>query len=706
MKKLFYILAAACVVSMSMTSCSDLLEEDNFGNPSVEDMMGDPDGAVMVIGQAYADLKWIHDHWGYWGVNTLTSDEAACPPRNEGTDWDDAGYWASINIHTWDSFGKAFLNIWDTTIAGAVRCNQILHTMPNYKESIGANYDAFVGELEVLRSYYFYLLFDCFGRIPYVESFDKEYTDPLMDVADVWSHLVACLERNAPNMKAVSGSDRASYYGRVTQGFAYGLLSRLYLNAESYADDGQEAKFAEKVFSDKYFIRSEAEREGENDKRQLVPARWLKNEGNFYTCCVECCDAVIGAASYRIEDSYFDNFAINNEESEENIFVTVDDGNDTFDHRGWGDMSSKFRLLAMTLHYNHQQTWGLVEKPWCGFSARPTFMELYKSDKSGESADVRGPGNELFTNKTIIRTVTDTTHVKANNKEWIVYTYEESAEPKLGVETQLCIDTIYRTENGKQVIDKLIYESVEIAEGTPAGTESKQRWGWFVGPVLDKEGRLTSYAEKNPEYDKDEAEELGDKYTVPEAIAVNTIITTDMRDIKHDASYNDGARMWKYEIEKTGKNRWADNDFVIMRYAEILWNKEEALKRGGAGASGVGTPDFQTLMARSFEHTNNGNADVNTRVAKFKEAYGDPATWSDKDFLDERGREFFWELLRRRDLIRFDEYKNVEFVEDKGSYRNWFPIPYAVIERSLRDPKTGKPIWTQNPGYTDPWADK
>ncbi len=669
MKKLFYILAAACVVSMSMTSCSDLLEEDNFGNPSVEDMMSNADGAVMVIGQAYADLKWIHDHWGYWGVNTLTADEACCPPRNEGTDWADGGYWESINVHTWDSFGEAFRNIWDTTIAGAVRCNQILNTMPKYKESIGANYDAFVGELEVLRSYYFYLLFDCFGRLPYIENFDKEYNEPLMSVPDVWSHLVACLERNAPNMVAVTSSNRSQYYGRVTQGFAYGLLSRLYLNAESYAEDGKEADFANAVFSDKYFIRSEAEREGKDDNRQLIPARWLAHEGDFYTCCVECCDAVISSPSYTIEDSYFDNFAITNENSEENIFVTVDDGNNSFDHRSWGSMSSKFRLLAMTLHYNHQQTWGLIEKPWCGFSARPSFMELYKSDAAKLNFDVRGVGNEKL------------------EKE---------------VETYAIKDSIMSAD-GKKVEKYIYYTTKDLGlTDLPAGTECKKRWGWFVGPVLDKDGKLTNYAEVNPEYDEKKAEELGKEYDVPEAIAVNTIITTDIRNI-NDASYNDGARMWKYEIDKSGKVQWADNDFVLMRYAEILWNKEEAIKRGGAGATGVGTPDFQKLLARSFEYT---DGDVNARAAKFKEVYGDPATWSAEQILDERGREFFWELLRRRDLIRFDRYKTVQYVNQQESFRNWFPIPYAVIERSLRDPQTKKPIWTQNPGYTDPWADK
>lgn len=695
MKKLFYILVAA--FTLSMVSCTEftesLLGEDNFGNPSVEDMMSDPDGAVMVIGQAYADLKWIHDHWGYWGVNSLTSDEAACPPRNEGTDWSDGGYWTSINVHTWDSFGEAFRNIWDTTIAGAVRCNQILNTMPNYKESIGKNYDAFVGELEVLRSYYFYLLFDCFGRLPYIENFKQEYKDPLMEPADVWSHLVACLERNAPNMVAVSTGNRANYYGRVTQGFAYGLLSRLYLNAESYADDGSEAQFASKVFSDKYFIRSEAEREGEGDTRQVIPARWLKNEGDFYTCCVECCDAIINAGSYEIEDCYFDNFAIANEKSLENILVTVDDGNNNFDHRSWGSMSNKFRLLAMTLHYNHQLTWGLVEKPWCGFSARPSFMELFKSHD-----DVRGAGNEFYEKEIDIHTITGTDTLTVGNKKWVKYEY--TTERGVGIETSLIIDTIYNAE-GK--VEKYIHEGVKRPEGTVwyAGTTSTKRWGWFLGPVLDKDGYLTDYTEVNPDYDEKLADELGKDYTVPKGIAVPTIITPEFRDI-NDASYNDGARMWKYELDKTGKVQWADNDFVLMRYAEILWNKEEALKRGGKGNSGVGTADFKTMLARNFEYD---GGDVESRVNKYKTVYGDPAGWGVEQILDERGREFYWELLRRRDLIRFDEFKNVQYVTGNDSYRNWFPIPYAVIERAVRD-ENGKPIWTQNKGYTDPWANK
>lgn len=60
-------------------------------------------------------------------------------------------------------------------------CNKLLATLNDNKASMSEKvYNQYVGELEVLRSYYYYMLFDCFGRIPYLEEFVT--TDaPLME---------------------------------------------------------------------------------------------------------------------------------------------------------------------------------------------------------------------------------------------------------------------------------------------------------------------------------------------------------------------------------------------------------------------------------------------------------------------------------------------------------------------------------------------
>ena len=160
---------------------------------------------------------------------------------------------------------------------------------------------------------------------------------------------------------------------------------------------------------------------------------------------------------------------------------------------------------------------------------------------------------------------------------------------------------------------------------------------------------------------------------------------------KEDNNRCDGARMFKYEVDKTKAKEWGENDFVLMRYADVLWMKEEAIKRGGTGATGVNTDDFKTLISRSFAYSTNP-------AQAFEALYGNVSSWDLDNILDERGREFAWELTRRRDLIRFGKFQDVEYVTAKDAYRNWFPIPFAVLNKSLKD-ENGNPLWTQNPGY-------
>ncbi len=573
MKRIIYILSFVALLPV-FSSCEGMLDEVNYGNPTTEEMMQNPENVVLLVGQAYADMKWVHDHWGYWGVSSLTSDECVCPVRMPREDWSDGGYWKNLNTHNWDEFAEAFKNIWNSTISGAVLCNKLLATLDAYKTvMVEADYKRFVGELEVLRSYYYYLLFDCFGRIPYLEEFENR-TEALIEPHIVWSRLVDCLERNAPNMTVVKDSNRAANYGRVTQGFAYALLARLYLNAESF---GVTLENLEESFKTAHNIVSVAD---------------------FYTNAVRCCDEVIKSKSYSIESDFFANFKIENQNSRENIFVIVEDGNAEFDMRYNGSMSNKLRMITLTLTYPMKTTWGLVELPWNGFCARPKYINRYAD------TDLRGPGNE-----------------------------------------------------GK-------------------GTNNTKQWGWFIGPVYDAKGtKILTYAD------------TGDPTT-------KAIITKEITSLT-EAKNCDGARLLKYEVDKSGKYAWGENDFVLMRYADVLWMKEEALKRGGQGTSEIGVnPDFTTMLTRSFNYSDDPDA-------AFKAAYRDPATWTTEDILDERGREFAWELVRRRDLIRYGKYNDptyVDYVTGVDDYRKWFPIPYSVLEKSSVD-ENGNPYWTQNDGY-------
>jgi hypothetical protein len=551
MKK-FLLYTVIFALGLSFTSCEDFLKEQAYGSPTSEELMKDPQNMALLVGQAYAEMKWLHDHWGYWGLNTLTSDEARCPLRNPGNNWDDGGFWADLNTMQWDATGQAFELVWDKCIAGATLCNNILKQISEFEDDVDpAQYARFVAELSVVRSYYYYTMFDLFGRIPYTEEFPDDETAqfPLIEAQQVWESLVACLEQHTPNLPLANNPSKAANYGRATQGLGYALLARLYLNAESY------------------------------DVKTSDP----------YNKCVTYCKKIIDSNVYSIESNFFTNFLVNNEVSNENIFVIVENGNASFDYQDQaGKMANKLRINLLTQHYAFQGPWGLLEKPWNGFAASEAFLSLY------DAKDRRGP----------------------------------------------CADGVGMNINFQNINEK---------------------YGWFLGPVFDKEG-------------KQAVDENG----------LEVIITRSFEGGVKSATWNEGARCMKYETELNSTvNKFSENDFVLFRYADVLYMYAEACWRGATNGSigdMIANADFQLIRTRAG-------------LAPYSGLEGD-------EILNERGREFAWENVRRRDLIRFGQYTGAGYLWDfkEGnvqSYRKWFPIPKKMIEIHAND----REPWKQNDGY-------
>ncbi len=557
MKK-FLLYAIIFGLGLTLTSCEDFLKEEAFGNPTSEELLKDPENMSKLVGQAYAELKWLHDHWGYWGLNTLTTDEARCPKRSPGNHWDDGGFWKNLNSMGWTYEDLAFELVWEKCIEGATMCNKIIKQIAPYKETIDANtFNRYNAELCVLRSYYYYTMFDMFGRIPYTEEFpdSEEAQFPLIERQQVWESLVNCLEAQVQYLPEANDPSKAMNYGRASKGMGYALLARLYFNAESF---GVTAKSSDGK-----------------------PA---------YVKCVEYCDKVINSHVYSIEDNFFNNFLVHNENSDENIFVIVENGNASFDYQDMaGKMCNKLRINMLTQHYAFIDYYSLLEKPWNGFCASTQFMELYTKEKD-LGTDRRGP-----------------------------------CEPNAGT------DIDFQNINTK--------------------------FGWFLGPVKDK---------KTGEVVKDEN---GD-----DVVIVNKLTGPQ------NATWNDGARCFKYETEITTVNKYSENDFVLMRYAEVLYMKAEACLRGGGEiGSLLSDADFQLIRKRAG-------------VKEYSSLTLD-------EILDERGREFAWENLRRRDLIRHNKYTGSaymwDFKQPVEKYRNWFPIPKKYMEIHAKD----RIPWTQNEGY-------
>ena len=611
MKKIYKIALLGVLALTVFTSCDALLEEESFGRPTTEDMLKNEENIVCLVGQAYADLRFMHDHWGYWGVNTLTSDEGLCPIR-KGGDWNDGGYWKYLNTHEWNAYGEAFKNIWNCTVAGSVLCNSLLQTLYSNEETISAEaYGKFVGELEVLRSYYYYLLFDSFGRIPYKEDY-SDRVEGLLEPPVVWAHLVSTLERNAPNMAVVNDSNRSKYAGRCTQGFAYTLLARLYLNAESFGCTPENVMAAART----YDVHN-----GPKGSHPLEEVGInINSVEDFYTNAIRCANKVIESNSYIIEPNYFDNYLIDNVGSRENIFTIVEDGlTADFPERDEYSCKNKLRIEFLSLHYGFQNRYGMQLDCWNGFCARPEYIARFND------YDVRGAG----------------------------------------------------------------------FEGT--GTMDKEQWGWFLGPLCDAEGNVMTemcavYENGQPVYEADGKTPLKEEKEIRMHTSIESLDCADRMD---------GARMYKYELDKEGKYKYMENDFVLFRYADVILMKKEAILRGGSDDNpGIEDSAVNDIKKRTFAYSKKYQG--KDPIVAFDEAYPDAFTALSTDLnggiLAERGREFSWENVRRRDLIRFGQFENIQYVKNKEKTRRWFPIPYSVLQKSVVD-ENGNKVWTQNEGY-------
>ncbi len=132
----------------------------------------------------------------------------------------------------------------------------------------------------------------------------------------------------------------------------------------------------------------------------------------------------------------------------------------------------------------------------------------------------------------------------------------------------------------------------------------------------------------------------------------------------------DGVRVIKYSPDFTDVAS-PSNDYVFMRYSDILLMKAEALFRSGSAASGL--------------------ALVNT-LRKVR-GINDLSTLTNDNLLAERGHELYWEGWRRNDLIRYGKFTAT--FENKPNvspgYRVLFPIPQKEIEIN--------PLLKQNTGY-------
>ena len=293
------------VLSLSFTSCLDETPKDQIPESEIYD------SANSLYVNAVASLyNYIGAHEegeglqgtcrGIYDYNTLTTDEAIIPIR--GGNWYDGGLWKNMYDHTWTATDTDLYNVWKYLYKVIVLSTKSLETIDQHKSLLNEQQrDEYKAEVRAVRAMFYYYAMDMFGRIPVLESAEQKTADIRQsNRSDVFKYIVKELQAVAPLLPNEHSNLQGNYYGRVTRPVAWFLLAKLALNAEVYTDDN---------WTDSYCPDG-----------KTIMFDIDGTQKNAWLTCIHYCN-LIASAGYSLESDYTKNFAVHNENSNENIFT-------------------------------------------------------------------------------------------------------------------------------------------------------------------------------------------------------------------------------------------------------------------------------------------------------------------------------------------------------------------------------------------------
>jgi starch-binding outer membrane protein, SusD/RagB family len=142
----------------------------------------------------------------------------------------------------------------------------------------------------------------------------------------------------------------------------------------------------------------------------------------------------------------------------------------------------------------------------------------------------------------------------------------------------------------------------------------------------------------------------------------NNLEVTGIRVIKYPPDYNSGDN--------------SNNDYVVYRYTDVLMMKAEAILRGGTPTAVAPTTPLAIV-----------------NIVRARAGVAALASVNLDQLIDERGREFYWEGMRRTDQVRFGKFLLPNSLKPGTSDNKYliFPIPNQQLAVNAN--------LTQNPGY-------
>jgi starch-binding outer membrane protein, SusD/RagB family len=230
MKKIFY--SALLFASATFVGCTDL-EEGTYGQQPAEQFYATEAGVNAALANLYNEVR---GDWngkgiagadrGWYDLNETSTDEMVIPRRSDGG-WDDNGIWRAMYQHTWTGSQEFIGNTWTWLYRSVYKSNLAVELLTKANANPSR-----IAEAKVLRAYFYYMLMDGWGDIPFYTDINITVDKiPQVPRAEVFKFIESELKENVDLLSPVKGGE---FYGRFNKWAGYALLTKLYLNAQVY----------------------------------------------------------------------------------------------------------------------------------------------------------------------------------------------------------------------------------------------------------------------------------------------------------------------------------------------------------------------------------------------------------------------------------------------------------------------------------------
>jgi hypothetical protein len=189
------------------------------------------------------------------------------------------------------------------------------------------------------------------------------------------------------------------------------------------------------------------------------------------------------------------------------------------------------------------------------------------------------------------------------------------------------------------------------------------------------------------QYDADGTPQV-DRKTPANKLAFTPAIASNMQETGNNLEVT-GIRVIKYPPDLSSADTYfqgpSGNDIVILRYSDVILMVAEAYLRQA-------TPNTSAALTLVNSLRTRRGATALPSIKLVGSGSVTSTLYDPNALLTERGREFYWETMRRTDLIRFGVYGQLwQYKPTDDPKYLVFPIPNQAL--------AANPNLTQNPGY-------